>query len=278
MTAAAVAVVGGGRVGLTLARALALAEYPVTVLSRTARPLDAPLMASVADWAPVVAQASVVLLAVPDDRIADVAGRLLATGNVGPGHTVLHISGRVDRAALAVLEPTGAALGSLHPLQTFRNQDGGGVLGDVPAIVEGDARAVVTARALAQSLRMHPIVEIPSAGKPEYHAAAVFASNYVVVLAAIAERLGRDAGLDVSWKLFLPLMRQTIDDLGSHHPAESLTGPIRRGDVGTVRAHLDALQEPVRSLYAALGREALRLAEPELAVELVAELRSLLGD
>lgn len=278
MTAAAVAVVGGGRVGLALARALALAEYPVTVLSRTARPLESPLMASVADWSPVVAAASVVLLAVPDDRIAEVAARLLATGHVGPDHTVLHISGRVDRRALAVLEPTGAALGSLHPLQTFRNQDGGGVLSDVPAIVEGDPRAVAAARAVAQSLRMHPIVEIPAAGKPGYHAAAVFASNYVVVLAAIAERLGRDAGLDVSWKLFLPLMRQTLDDLGSHHPAESLTGPIRRGDVGTVRAHLDALDEPLRGLYAALGREALGLAAPELATETVAELREMLKD
>jgi predicted short-subunit dehydrogenase-like oxidoreductase (DUF2520 family) len=233
-------------------------------------------MASVAEWSPVVAEVGVVLLAVPDDRIAEVAERLLATGNVGPGHTVLHISGRVDRRALAVLEPTGAALGSLHPLQTFRNQDGGAVLREVPAIIEGDARAVGAARAIAQSLRMHPIVEIPAAGKPEYHAAAVFASNYVVVLAAIAERLGREAGLDVSWKLFLPLMRQTMDDLATHDPAATLTGPIRRGDVGTVRAHLAALEEPVRSLYSALGREALELARPELEPGVVGELRELL--
>ena len=73
-------------------------------------------------------------------------------------------------------------------------------------------------------------------------------------------------------------MRQTIDDLGAHDPAATLTGPIRRGDVGTVRAHLDALQEPVRSLYAALGREALRLAEPELAVDVVVELSEMLRE
>ena len=123
---------------------------------------------------------------------------------------------------------------------------------------------------------MHPIVEIPAEGKPEYHAAAVFASNYVVVLAALAERLGREAGLDVSWRLFLPLMRQTIDDLGAHDPAATLTGPIRRGDVGTVRAHLAALPEPVRSLYAALGREALALARSQLDARTVEQLEDLL--
>ena len=276
MTTPAIAVVGGGRVGLTLARALSLAEYPVTVLSRTSRPLDAPLMATAVDWSRVVSEVTVVVLAVPDDRIGEVAERLLGTGNIGAAHTVLHISGRLDRSALAVLEPTGAALGSLHPLQTFRSENGGGVLMGVPAIVEGDPRAVAGAREMARALRMEPIVEIPAAGKPEYHAAAVFASNYLVVLAALAERLGRDAGLDTNWQLFMPLMRQTLEHLADHDPAASLTGPIRRGDVGTVRAHLDALQEPVRGLYAALGREALQLAAGELEPKVVAELRAML--
>jgi predicted short-subunit dehydrogenase-like oxidoreductase (DUF2520 family) len=276
VTAPAVAVVGGGRVGLTLARALVLAGHRVVVLSRTSRALEAPLGTTVTAWEDSLSDLSVVLLAVPDDRIGEVTERLARTGQIHDGHVVLHISGRLDRSALAALDPAGAALGSLHPLQTFRNQNGGGVLRDVPAIVEGDSRAVAVAIALATALEMTPILEIPASGKPEYHAAAVFASNYLVVLAALAERLGRDAGLDASWRLFVPLMRQTLEHLGDHDPASSLTGPIRRGDVGTVRAHLDALEEPVRGLYAALGREALTLASAELEPRVVEELRALL--
>lgn len=276
MTADAVAVVGGGRVGLTLARALALAGHPVAVLSRTERPLGAPMTATITDWSDALGDAPIVLLAVPDDRIGAVAERLAGSGRVGTGHTVLHISGRLDRTALGALDRSGAALGSLHPLQTFRNANGGGEFREVPAIIEGDTRAVATARTLATTLRMAPILEIPAAGKAEYHAAAVFASNYLVVLAAIAERLSKDAGLDTSWQMFMPLMRQTLEHLGDHDPAESLTGPIRRGDVGTVRAHLDALEEPLRGLYAALGREALELVRGELPGAIAAELKDLL--
>jgi predicted short-subunit dehydrogenase-like oxidoreductase (DUF2520 family) len=278
VTAAAVAVVGGGRVGLSLARALSLAGHPVTVLSRSVRPLEHPLTTTSVDWAGVVRDTNVLLLAVPDDRIAEVAVRLHETGAVTPGHTVLHSSGRLDREALAVLGASGAALGSLHPLQSFRNENGGGTLGDVPAILEGDVGAVAVAREIAARLEMQPIVEIPASGKAEYHAAAVFASNYLVVLAALAERLGREAGLATDWRLFLPLMRQTLGHLAEHSPEASLTGPIRRGDVGTVRAHLMALDEPMRGLYAALGREALELARPELEPGIIAELKQVLRD
>ncbi len=72
-------------------------------------------------------------------------------------------------------------------------------------------------------------------------------------------------------------MRQTLDHLADHDPAASLTGPIRRGDVGTVRAHLAALEEPVRGLYSALGREALELARPELDPAVVDELQRMLA-
>jgi len=278
VTAPAVAVIGGGRVGLSLARALTLSGHPVEVLSRAERALRPPLVATLVDWDDAIGRTSIVLLAVPDDRIDAVAHRLAATGHIGANHTVLHISGRLDRSALAALEPTGAALGSLHPLQTFRDDDGNGVLAGHPAILEGDPRAVAAARELAEAIGMDPILEIPAAGKPAYHAAAVFASNYLVVLVALASRLGREAGLAATWQVFLPLMRQTLAHLTDHDPAASLTGPIRRGDVGTVRAHLAALEEPVRGLYAALGREALELAAPGLEPNVAAELRTVLKD
>lgn len=274
MSGVAVAIVGGGRVGLTLARALAAAGHPVQVLSRTSRALPPPLHHTTTDWPLALGDAGVVILAVPDDQVAPVAATLLATGVIGAGHTVLHLSGLLGRRALAVLDGTGAALGSLHPLQTFRDDDG--TLVAVPAILEGDPTARAAAHDLAEQIGMSPMLEIGAGGKAEYHAAAVFAANYLVVLSAVAERLGREAGLATSWRLFLPLMRRTLEHLEQHDPAASLTGPIRRGDVGTVRAHLAALAPADRALYAALGREALRLAEPALDAGVIRDLRQAL--
>jgi predicted short-subunit dehydrogenase-like oxidoreductase (DUF2520 family) len=275
VTPPAVAVVGGGRVGLTVARALVVAGHPVTVLSRRARPLDPPLAPAVDAWEPPLAGAAVVLLAVPDAQVTPVAERLAATGALGAAHVVLHLSGLLDRRALAPLASCGAALGSWHPLQTFRDDEG--TLQGVPAVVEGDPAARAAAHDLAVAVGMTPVLEIGAQAKPTYHAAAVFASNYLVVLAAIAERLGREAGLATSWRLFLPLMRRTLEYLEHHDPAASLTGPIRRGDVGTVETHLQALEPDVARLYAALAAEALRLAEPELTVEQVEALRGVIG-
>jgi predicted short-subunit dehydrogenase-like oxidoreductase (DUF2520 family) len=108
---------------------------------------------------------------------------------------------------------------------------------------------------------MAPVIEMTAAGKPLYHAAAVFSSNYVVALAAVAERLAREAGAgDAARHLFGALLANTVRNLAQDDPAAALTGPIRRGDVGTVAAHLAALSGTDRALYVGLAREALRLA------------------
>lgn len=280
MTPPAVAVVGAGRVGLSLARALALSGGAVAVLSRRARPLPAPSAPATVAWAPALAAADVVLVAAPDDRIAEVALRLRDSGALTAAHVVLHTSGLLDHTALAALAATGASLGSLHPLQTLRAPEGAPeALAGAPAIIEGEPRALEAARDLAARLHMAPIVAVRGAGKARYHAAAVFASNYLVVLADIAGRLARGAGIEATTDLFLPLMRQTLAHLEASDPAAALTGPVRRGDVGTVRAHLDALDPETRALYAMLAREAVGVAERAgLEGEKVAELRKTLDD
>src|SRR5690606_7059788 len=147
--------------------------------------------------------------------------------------TVLHTSGLLDSSVLAALRSTEAALGSFHPLQTFRDPAGTpAVLRGAPAILEGDIRAVARARELAALLEMSPVVEIPAGGKARYHAAAVFASNYLVVLADVAARLARGAGIEATSALFMPLMLQTLQHLEQGDPAGALSGPVRRGDVG----------------------------------------------
>jgi predicted short-subunit dehydrogenase-like oxidoreductase (DUF2520 family) len=258
----AVAIIGAGRVGLTLARALVLSGTPVRLLVREARRMPPGLPAPEIRWQSALEAVDLVIIAVPDDVITGVAQQLSKMGGVVARHVVLHTSGVRGSEALVPLLPSGAALGSIHPLQTFADAQGDpAALVGTPAVVEGSPGAVLAARGLAGALGMDPILELSADRKPLYHAAAVFSSNYVVTLAALAERLAREAGAgDASGQLFHALLANTVRNLGHEDPATALTGPIRRGDVGTVAAHLRVLSGSDRVLYVALAREALRLA------------------
>lgn len=262
MTPTAVAVVGPGRVGLTLARALVHSGVSVRLLGRVGRLAEGDIPEVEVEWGRALMRVHTIILAVPDDAIADVAATLAHGGTVTEDHTVLHTSGLHGKGVLDALAPLGVSLGSLHPLQAF---PAGAVdreaLVGIPAIIEGDAPALKTARALALQLRMAPILELSAAGKVGYHAAAVIASNYVVVLADVAERLAREAGAgNAAATLFQPIMRQTLANIATQGSVTALTGPIRRGDLGTVAAHLAALRGVDRAAYISLGREALALA------------------
>jgi predicted short-subunit dehydrogenase-like oxidoreductase (DUF2520 family) len=257
----AVVVVGAGRVGQSLARALLHMQEPVRLLGRSARPATDTLPAVEVEWEAALASATLVLLAVADDALPPVVLRVAASRAVRPGTVVLHTSGRHDRSVLESLAVLGAVTGSWHPLQSIPAASDAAAFAGAPAILEGEVAAVAAGRALAGQLRMAPILELPAAGKGRYHAAAVFAANYLVVLTEIAERLARDAGAgDASRGLFLPIMRQVLANLEAGAPAEALTGPVRRGDTGTVSAHLATLSGPDRAIYLLLAREALELA------------------
>lgn len=275
MTQTAVAVLGTGRVGLTLARALVLSGTAVRLLGRSSRAAGPGLPDVESDWGNALGAVRLLLIAVPDDAIADVAQRVATLGVVGDQHIVMHTSGLHGRSALAPLTPSGASLGSLHPLQAFASAvDGGELLRGVPAIVEGDPRAVSVAQALAVSLGMGTVLELPASGKVKYHAAAVVASNYLVVLAEMAERLAHEAGAGAgAAALFHPIMQRTLARIAEQGSEAALTGPIRRGDIGTVSAHLAVLRGNDRAAYIALGREALALArrgglDPSAAADL----------
>ncbi len=263
MSAGSVAIVGAGRVGRSFARALLDSGTRVSVLTRSARRLPRPLGDGVVDWHPALGAAEVVLVAVPDSVITGVAEVLARDGAIGRGHTVLHCSGLRDRSALAPLEATGAALGSLHPVQSFVLTDGEPeALAGAGAAIEGDPRALAAARRLAEQLAMAPIVEIAAERKALHHAAAVFASSYLLVVAEVCQRLGASAGAGgAAAALYQPMMERVMARLlAGSAPWELLTGPARRGDAGAVQEHLAALSGDDRVLYAALAREALVIA------------------
>jgi predicted short-subunit dehydrogenase-like oxidoreductase (DUF2520 family) len=255
----AIVIVGAGRMGRGLALALVQAGARARVLGRARAPGDCR-------------NASLVLLAVPDDAIGSVAADLARDGDIGAGQVVLHLSGLLDRHALHALAPAGAALGSFHPLQSIADPaTAPALLRGAYAGLEGDEAALAAGERLAGRLGMRPIRLAPG-GKPAYHAGAVFASNYAVALAAVAERLARRAGVPpaAARALYLPLMQGTVANLPLG-TAAALTGPIRRGDEATVRRHLAALALEERPLYRELGRVALRLAREAGLAEAAAE-------
>lgn len=248
-----ITIVGGGRMGRGLAGALSGAGERVTLWSRREA-------TGAVDEA--VGGASTVVLAVPDDAIGVVASGLAAAEAVTAEQVVLHLSGLHGRDALRPLAATGAALGSMHPLQTVSDPE------TAPerwrgayAAVEGDERAVREGERLAALLGLTPF-RLDAGQKAAYHAAAVIVGNYSVALAGAAARLASGAGVpaELAARMYLPLLAGALENLGRQSIASALTGPVRRGDLNTIRTHLDALPGDDRRLYAVLGLEAVRLA------------------
>lgn len=231
------AIVGCGRLGTALARALRAAGHPVTgPLGRGAR----------------CPGADVVLLCVPDAEIASAAAA------IEPGPLVGHCSGATGLAPLAPHERF-----SLHPLMTVTSA-GADFAGAGAAIAGSTARALETARSLATALEMVPVA-IAEEDRAAYHAAASIASNFLVTLEAAAERLGQTAGVDRA--LLAPLVRATVENWASlpaaAGPQEALTGPIARGDELTVqrqRAALAARTPELLALFDALAQATRDLA------------------
>lgn len=255
--------IGAGRMGRGMALALSEAGGRSRLFSRSQGRVIAPLTAGLVEGlAEAARSADLVILAVPDDAISDVARELAATGVVTESHVVLHLSGLLDRSALGPLASTGAALGSFHPLQTVADSGAApALLRGAVAGIEGDRRARAAGIVLARRLGMKPI-EIGPEGKPAYHAGATIVANYAVVLAGVAERLAESAGVapEEAGRIYLPLLEGAVGNLKALGAVHALTGPIRRGDVATVRAHLAVLDSETARLYRAAGLEALKLA------------------
>jgi len=251
-------------VGLGLA--LAGAGYTVRIHGRTKKAVPGPLTLSVGpgdEPPPWIAQLAVIILAVPDDAIRPLAGVLADAGTIGSQQVVLHLSGVHGQEALGPLVGSRAALGSLHPLQTISDPERAAErLKGAWAAVEGMPRAVEAAERLAQDVGLRPF-RIASQAKPMYHAGAVFASNYFVVVEAVAQRLLRHAGLTdaEAWQALRPLVEGTLENLARLGPLGALTGPVARGDEATVRRHVEALTQDDAALYRVLGRAALELAQ-----------------
>ncbi|HJS41928.1 MAG TPA: Rossmann-like and DUF2520 domain-containing protein [Gemmatimonadales bacterium] len=264
----AIGLIGPGRAGVGLALALARTDYSVRLHGRKKKVVPPPLTLTVGDGStppPWINDTPVVILAVRDDAIKPLAESLARSRAVDERHVVLHLSGVQGQEALGPLVGTRAALGSLHPLQTIvEPEQAPQRLKGAWAAVEGMPRAVEAGEQLARDVGMRPF-RITTKAKAIYHAGAVFASNYLVVVEAVAQRLLRHAGLSDAdaWAALRPLVEGTIENLTRYEPREALTGPVVRGDTATIARHLESLTVDDAKLYRALGRAALELAQKQ---------------
>lgn len=205
---------------------------------------------------PSVSGFDVVLLCVPDAQIA------VAAAAIEPGPLVGHCSGATTLDALAPHEGF-----SLHPLMTVTAADGAQRFAGAGAAVAGSSpRALSHARGLAGALNMTPF-EVSDADRAAYHAAATIASNFLITLEAVAERLAADAG--AGREVLVPLVRATVENWAALGPERALTGPVARGDEPTVAAHrlvIAERQPELLSLYDELvaATRALAAQAPEV--------------
>lgn len=256
-----VAIIGAGRMGQGLALALLRGGCRVGIHARTRRDIVAGPEAFFGDPAGATAGRDVVILAVPDDAVTDTAADLKAGAAVGREQVALHLSGRRDSSALRALAGMARGTGSFWPIQTVPEP------GIAPerfagayAGLEGDPAAIEMGERLARALGMTPVV-IPAGGKVRAHAGAVLAGNYPIVLLALAEQLAEEAGIApaLAHEVYLPLLRTAVENAASLGTGPALTGPLRRGDIDTIRAHLRTLGAGARRAYRALGLQTLDL-------------------
>ena len=279
--------VGAGRVGTALGVAFRRAGWPVTaVASRDPGRRDAFVAlvpGSKGFEAPhaVVDESDLLFVTVPDDAISDVAAGI----RLYSGQAIVHTSGVLPAAVLAPAMAAGTEAGSFHPLVAFADLDTAlAALPGATVAIEGDEGLLPLLSDLAVATGARP-VRVTAAGKAAHHAAAVMAAGgLVAVLDAVAE-LGGSAGLLGEDRLgaYLGLAGQALENARRLGTAGALTGPIVRGDLGTVRLHLDALRRlapDVVPLYVALSRRAVAIAQardglgPERTAELLALLAS----
>lgn len=277
--------IGAGIVGTALGATLADRGYKIeAVYSRTsasaqrftARVRNVKVCANGQD---VLELADLVFVTTPDDAIASAVQQLTWRAGI----SVVHCSGAASTDILEHARLQGASVGALHPLQSFASIEQ--AIENLPGstfALEAEGLLLDELRALVAALDGVPVVLRPG-DKVLYHAAAVIVSNYTVALMKMATDLWQRFGVDASeaTKALLPLLRGTVNNIATVGLPNCLTGPIARGDVGTIERHLRHLSvgaPQILPVYCALGLQAVpvALAKGRINLTKAEEMRELL--
>jgi predicted short-subunit dehydrogenase-like oxidoreductase (DUF2520 family) len=263
-----IGIVGAGAVGTALGVALSRGGWPIqAVASRDPGRRErfrslVEVRRVFADPEPILDEVELIVLTVPDDAIAALAGSLRMYG----GQAMIHTSGALGAEVLAPAMGAGTQIGAFHPLVAFADTERAvAALHGATVAIEGDDQLASMLADMADAIGA-TAVRLAPGSKTAYHAAAVLAAGgFIALLDAIAE-LGRVAGLDEAGSLAVygRLIEGTLDNARALGIRTALTGPITRGDVGTLESHLAALRAyapGVTDLYVAAARREIDLAE-----------------
>jgi len=259
--------IGAGTTGTALAVRLSQKGWPVVAVSsqtlssaqRLAKRVPNCQVCHTANE--LTEAAELVFITTPDDVIARVCSEV----QWQKGQSVLHCSGAHSLDILKAAEKLGATVGSFHPLQTFADVDQ--AMENLPGstfVLEAEEPLLSLLKELTHLLNGN-WVELKPGDKVLYHAAAVFACNYLVTLVKLALDLWQDFGVSSgeATRALLPLLEGTINNIDSIGLPDCLTGPVARGDLGTIEKHLSALEDRSPSLlttYKELGLQTIPIA------------------
>ena len=264
------AIIGTGMVGTAIGFLLKKSGYKVISIydkSSAAMKRALPYTAGEASLTPrkVLQNADCILITTPDDAILSACQEIAIYPEI-KGKFVFHMSGAGGLDLLAPARKAGASVASIHPLQSFSSIDQ--AIQNIPGSyfgVTADKKAQPLAKNIIRDLGGIPLLISPDQ-KPLYHAAACFASNYLVSLMNVVESIYQAIGLNEkdAKKAFLPLVYGSLKNIENSGSISSLTGPIARGDFGTIKKHITAINKNLpqySSLYSSLGLITVKIAQ-----------------
>jgi predicted short-subunit dehydrogenase-like oxidoreductase (DUF2520 family) len=283
-----VAILGLGKVGTAVGYLLKSAGYRVVaVASRSLYSLNHGVVytggRTCASFSEAASRAKCIFITTADDAIASTCEKVTNEGGIRPGKKVIHMSGAGGLDLLDAARTAGANVASIHPLQSFADVEG--AIKNIPGSTFG-----ITAQDEIKDWSVQTVRDmggipffIPEADKPLYHAAACMASNYLTTLIHTVEEIYMSLGLtqDAAIKAFWPLVKGTLKNIEMKGTVSALTGPVARGDIGTIRKHLKALHDKLPAYlqaYCAMGIIAadLGLEKKTLSEEDVETIKKLL--
>ncbi|MBA7635716.1 hypothetical protein ES703_43320 [subsurface metagenome] len=278
--------IGAGTVGTALAIGLNERGYQVVAVSSRSHASADKLAKGISgchavnDNQAVADVAELTFITTPDDAIAPVASEV----HWHPGQSVVHCSGADSTDILEPARKSGAQVGAFHPLQTFASVKQ--AIDNIPGstfAIEAEKPLLTTLKDIAAALNGH-CIELRASDKVIYHAAAVIACNYLVTLVKLATDLWQtfDIPTNEATQALMPLLRGTLNNINNVGIPQCLTGPIARGDTGTINKHINALGKvapAVLSTYLELGRQTIpvALAKGRISEQQAQELEDILS-